>query len=105
MDDCKYAFLIETYWFQLNLWNFREVKDMDSVPVLLYLILNVQDYGERFRGKTDQSGNQSTPFCNSYDDRNTMICACQPGMEGNPYLLQPCQGTQTESLLSGKKLR
>ncbi|PQQ07885.1 wall-associated receptor kinase-like 3 [Prunus yedoensis var. nudiflora] len=31
------------------------------------------------------------PLCNSYDYGNTMICACRPGMEGNPYLLQPCQ--------------
>ncbi|KAL6279839.1 hypothetical protein ACE6H2_016720 [Prunus campanulata] len=91
MDDCKYAFLVETNWFQ-SVLNFREVKDMDSVPVVLDWILNAHDYGERFRGKTDQSGNHSTPFCNSYDEqRNTMICACQPGMEGNPYLLQPCQ--------------
>ncbi|PQM34477.1 wall-associated receptor kinase-like 3 [Prunus yedoensis var. nudiflora] len=89
--DCKYAFLVEEDWLMFNSSNFRDVKHMDNVPVVLDWILNAHDYGERFRGKTDQSGNQSTPFCNSYDDRNTMICACQPGMEGNPYLLQPCQ--------------
>ncbi|XP_008229496.1 PREDICTED: wall-associated receptor kinase-like 3 [Prunus mume] len=89
-DDCKYAFLVETNWFD-SLLNFREVKDMDSVPVVLDWILEVHDYGERFRGKTDQSGNHSTPFCNSYDDWNTITCVCRPGMEGNPYLLQPCQ--------------
>ncbi|CAL8156131.1 unnamed protein product [Prunus armeniaca] len=96
MDDCKYAFLVERNWFEsnlsnLNLPNFRLVKDMDRVPVVLDWILNVHDYGERFRVKTDRSGNHSTPFCNGYDDRNTMICTCQSGMEGNPYLLQPCQ--------------
>ncbi|CAL9029146.1 unnamed protein product [Prunus brigantina] len=90
MEDCKYAFFVEAYWFKYNLTNFQDLKDMYNVPVVLDWILNVHDYGERFRGKTNQSGNHSsTPVCSSY--RNTMSCACQPGMEGNPYLLQPCQ--------------
>ncbi|CAL8156133.1 unnamed protein product [Prunus armeniaca] len=59
---------------------------MDSVPVVLDWILEVHDYGERFRGKTDQSGNHSTPFCHSYDDWNTITCVCQPGMESSPTL-------------------
>ncbi|VVA40727.1 PREDICTED: wall-associated, partial [Prunus dulcis] len=96
MGDCKYAFLVETDWFANNLTNFRDVKDMDSVPVVLDWILNVHDYGERFREKPDLTGNQSIPFCTSnYDftwyNRTRMICICPPGMEGNPYLLQPCQ--------------
>ncbi|VVA26213.1 PREDICTED: wall-associated [Prunus dulcis] len=96
MGDCKYAFLVETDWFANNLTNFRDVKDMDSVPVVLDWILNVHDYGERFREKPDLTGNQSTPFCTSnYDftwyNRTRMICICPPGMEGNPYLVQPCQ--------------
>ncbi|XP_034217327.1 wall-associated receptor kinase-like 5 [Prunus dulcis] len=53
MGDCKYAFLVETDWFANNLTNFRDVKDMDSVPVVLDWILNVHDYGERFREKPD----------------------------------------------------
>ncbi|XP_021811288.1 putative wall-associated receptor kinase-like 11 [Prunus avium] len=69
---------------------------MDSVPVVLDWMLNVHDYGERFsegfREKPDLTDNQSTPFCTrNWYNRNTMICDCPPGMEGNPYLLQPCQ--------------
>ncbi|PQQ05594.1 wall-associated receptor kinase-like 1 isoform X2 [Prunus yedoensis var. nudiflora] len=114
MGHCKYAFLVD-YSFVNNLTNFQDVKDMDSVTVVLDWMLNVHDYGERFsegfREKSDPTGNQSTPFCTSNISDSTyrynwnaMICACQPGMEGNPYLLQPCQGTQTESLLSGFRL-
>ncbi|ONI06296.1 hypothetical protein PRUPE_5G051600 [Prunus persica] len=98
MGDCKYAFLVDSS-FMNNLTNFEDVKDMDSVPVVLDWMLNVDDYGERFsegfREKPDLTGNQSTPFCTndstSQYNRNTMTCICPPGMEGNPYLLQLCQ--------------
>ncbi|XP_021811290.1 wall-associated receptor kinase-like 22 [Prunus avium] len=43
-DDCKYAFLVDKFWFADNLTNFRDVKDMDSVPVVLDWMLNVHDY-------------------------------------------------------------
>ncbi|KAI5327875.1 hypothetical protein L3X38_027271 [Prunus dulcis] len=101
MGDCKYAFLVD-YSFKNNLTNFQDVKDMDSVPVVLDWMLNVYDYGERFsegfREKPDLTGNQSTPFCTSnisnstsQYNRNMMTCICPPGTEGNPYLLQLCQ--------------
>ncbi|ONI06291.1 hypothetical protein PRUPE_5G051200 [Prunus persica] len=93
MGDCKYAFLVDHNWFANNL-TFRDVKDMDSVPVVLDWMLNVHDYGERFREKPDLTdANQSTSLCTSNNDYNgtIMICVCPPGMEGNPYLLQPCQ--------------
>ncbi|ONI06293.1 hypothetical protein PRUPE_5G051400 [Prunus persica] len=98
-------------WFENNLTNFQDLKDMGSVPVVLDWISNVHNYGERFserfRENPDLTGNQSTPFCTNIStsssdltryNRTRMICACPPGLEGNPYLLQPCQGTQTESL-------
>ncbi|BFG31208.1 hypothetical protein CerSpe_174820 [Prunus speciosa] len=95
-DDCKYAFLVDKFWFGDNLTNFRDVKDMDSVPVVLDWMLNVHDYGERFsegfREKPDLPDNQSIPFCTrNWYNRSTMICDCPRGTEGNPYLLQPCQ--------------
>ncbi|CAB4309820.1 unnamed protein product [Prunus armeniaca] len=112
IGDCKYAFLVETDWFEYNLTNFQDLKYMGSVPVVLDWILNVHDYGERFsqrfREKPDLTDNQSTPLCtnistSSYDltryNRTRMICACPPGLEGNPYLLQPCQETEVPLLV------
>ncbi|XP_021811291.1 wall-associated receptor kinase-like 1 [Prunus avium] len=96
MGDCNYAFLVEEKWLLINLSNVRDVKHMDNVPVVLDWILIAHDYGERFRENPDLTGNHSTPLCTrnwtSWGDWATMICACQSGMEGNPYLLQPCQG-------------
>ena len=108
MADCKSAFLVETDWFEYNLTKFQDLKDMGSVPVVLDWILNEHDYGERFREKSDLTGNQSTPSCirstSELTNKPILICDCPWGTEGNPYLLQPCQGTQTESLLSGFRL-
>ncbi|PQQ12659.1 wall-associated receptor kinase-like 3 [Prunus yedoensis var. nudiflora] len=95
MGNCNYAFLVEEEWLRINLSNVRDVKHRDNVPVVLDWILNAHDYGERYRENPDLTGNHSTPLCTrnltSWGDRTTMICACQSGMEGNPYLLQPCQ--------------
>ncbi|PQQ04402.1 wall-associated receptor kinase-like 1 isoform X2 [Prunus yedoensis var. nudiflora] len=96
--DCKYAFLVDYYWFKNNL-----TKDMDSVPVVLDWMLNVDKYreifSEGFREKSDPNRNQSTPFCTSnISDWTTrynpkaLICTCPSGTDGNPYLLQPCEG-------------
>ncbi|CAL9029149.1 unnamed protein product [Prunus brigantina] len=90
--DCKCAFLVDEYWFVSY---FRDVKDMDSVPVVLDWMLNVHDYGERFRENPDLTGNQSTPICtlstSELTNKPILICDCPWGTEGNPYLLQPCQ--------------
>ncbi|CAL2259007.1 unnamed protein product [Prunus armeniaca] len=98
MGDCKYAFLVDKDWFLFEVPNFWDVKPMDNVPVVLDWILNAHDYGERFREKPDLTGNYSTPICRrnnvtltSLYNRTSMICRCKLGMEGNPYLLQPCQ--------------
>ncbi|BBN67860.1 wall associated kinase-like 1, partial [Prunus dulcis] len=96
MGDCKYAFLVDKDWFENNLTSFQDLKDMGSVPVVLDWMLNVHDYGERFRDKPDPTGNQSSPFCTHgfigvLTSEHILSCDCQPGMEGNPYLLQPCQ--------------
>ncbi|KAI5327869.1 hypothetical protein L3X38_027265 [Prunus dulcis] len=98
MDNCKYAFLVDKDWFLFEVPNFWDVKHMDNVPVVLDWILNAHDYGERFREKPDLTGNYSTPICRrnnvtltSRHNRTSMNCRCKLGMEGNPYLLQPCQ--------------
>ncbi|KAI5327866.1 hypothetical protein L3X38_027262 [Prunus dulcis] len=98
MGDCKYAFLVDEDWFVKNFKNFQDLKDMGSVPVVLDWMLNVHDYGERFREKPNLTVNQSTPICTrSTSDLTSepiLICDCPRGTEGNPYLLQPCQGAQ-----------
>ncbi|VVA38522.1 PREDICTED: wall-associated [Prunus dulcis] len=95
MGDCKYAFLVDEDWFVKNFKNFQDLKDMGSVPVVLDWMLNVHDYGERFREKPNLTVNQSTPICTrSTSDLTSepiLICDCPRGTEGNPYLLQPCQ--------------
>ncbi|ONI17838.1 hypothetical protein PRUPE_3G182200 [Prunus persica] len=85
----NYAFLVEQDWFRNNLSNFRDVKDMDSVPVVLEWRLSLENMN-RF-------SQNSMPYCRVYNvtsstyNRSRLQCFCPPGFQGSPYLLQPCQ--------------
>ena len=115
----SYAFLVQQDWFLKNLSNFRDIKDMNSVPVVLEWSISVDDmtslsvklYKEHVNASMipqiefPQIGERdSTPYCitdnvtSSAYNRSKLQCFCPPGFEGSPYLLQPCQGTSTSSI-------
>lgn len=118
----NYAFLAEQTWFQnnnfsnttlklKNAWseqNLSEFKAIEAgmgmVPVVLDWSIRLYDtssYFTLFKGfiGSHSSYNDSRPYCEatstSYNNvpRLDCSCVCPLGFEGNPYLLQPCQGT------------
>ncbi|PQP99329.1 wall-associated receptor kinase-like 1 [Prunus yedoensis var. nudiflora] len=107
-----YAFLVDQDWFQNNLSNFRDVKDMESVPVVLEWSLSLENMNSslielfrRFITNTSEQSNfgllmgfaQNSPYCRIHNvtsstyNRSMLQCFCPPGFQGSPYLLQPCQ--------------
>ncbi|CAL8138405.1 unnamed protein product [Prunus armeniaca] len=107
----NYAFLVEHDWFQNNLSNFRDVKDMDSVPVVLEWSLSLANMNssliklfERFITNTSEGyfshlgfSQNSMPYCSIHNvtsstyNQSRLQCFCPLGFQGSPYLLQPCQ--------------
>ncbi|KAM1358975.1 hypothetical protein ACFX15_045180 [Malus domestica] len=106
----NYAFLVQQDWFYHNLSNFRDVKDMDSVPVVLEWSISLDDMTNSLvklykefvlvfdllpNGSPQIRKFDSTPFCMTYItsyayNQSKLKCFCPVGFEGNPYLLQPC---------------
>ncbi|KAM3743388.1 hypothetical protein ACB098_07G141400 [Castanea mollissima] len=66
-EDCNYASLVDQRWFEENLTNHFEVRNMPQVPV--------------FANGSSLLGNVSSTF----------KCTCDSGFEGNPYLVDGCQ--------------
>ncbi|XP_050160298.1 wall-associated receptor kinase-like 6 [Malus sylvestris] len=111
----NYAFLVQQDWFYHNLSNFRDVKDMDSVPVVLEWSISLDDMTNSLvklykefvlvfdllpNGSPQIRKFDSTPFCMTYItsyayNQSKLKCFCPVGFEGNPYLLQPCPGLVT----------
>ncbi|KAK7833459.1 wall-associated receptor kinase 1, partial [Quercus suber] len=93
-EDCNYASLVDQKWFEENLTNHFEVRKMSQVPVVLNWEINanlsslVMETNSshstcRFANGSSLLGNMSTTF----------TCTCNSSFEGNPYLVDGCQGT------------
>lgn len=110
--DCKvYAFLVDGEWFDkthnsTSGFSLTDIEGKDMVPIKLDWSLSLENNTsliKLFEGFTSdidtsrRSPNDSTPSCFRYIDalvnQTRYQCNCPPGFEGNPYLLQPCQGT------------
>uniref|UniRef100_A0A7N2KVZ4 Wall-associated receptor kinase galacturonan-binding domain-containing protein n=2 Tax=Quercus lobata TaxID=97700 RepID=A0A7N2KVZ4_QUELO len=91
--DCKYASLVDQKWFEENLTNHFEVRKMSHVPVVLnweinanlsFLVMGIDSSHStcQFANRSSSLGNMSSTFS----------CSCDSGFEGNPYLVDGCQG-------------
>ncbi|ONI17836.1 hypothetical protein PRUPE_3G182000, partial [Prunus persica] len=126
MDDYNYAFIVDQEWFENNL----DVKDKGSVPVVLEWSLSLDNMNsssaklyeglilntpkKKLRNRLMSFGGwDPIPYCTTYDPKNFMEffdnqsrlhCFCPPGFEGNPYLLQPCQGMHKRKKIKRKKM-
>ncbi|KAM4099210.1 hypothetical protein ACJW30_07G139500 [Castanea mollissima] len=96
-EGCNYGSLVDQKWFEANSTNHLEVRKMSQVPVVLNWEINeslsslVMESNSSHstcqfaKGSSSLSGNMSTTF----------TCTCDSGFEGNPYLLDGCQGIST----------
>ncbi|XP_023874401.2 wall-associated receptor kinase-like 1 [Quercus suber] len=90
--DCNYASVVDQMWFEKNITNHFEVRNMSHVPVVLNWEINANlsslIMGSnsshstcRFASRSSSLGNMSSTF----------KCTCDSGFEGNPYLRHGCQ--------------
>lgn len=95
---------------------------MDSVPVVLEWSLSLAKMNsslielfKRFITNTSEwylsligFSQNSMPYCRIHNvtsstyNQSRLQCFCPPGFQGSPYLLQPCQGNYTSSIVQSK---
>lgn len=103
-DFCNnYAFLVDQKWFQSKRYSDVALA-MDSVPVVLewnlfHNNLSIKEFGKFKDHEMDVSStNVSASYCkienttSSVFNQTRIRCFCQKGFQGNPYLLNGCQG-------------
>ncbi|KAH7533679.1 hypothetical protein FEM48_Zijuj04G0157100 [Ziziphus jujuba var. spinosa] len=108
---CKYAFVVDQEWFisKFNNTTFYALRDMDYVPATLEWSLNRysrhQIYGtnlsalqltQLLRNNSIRClGDSSISSVNQTAALSVQGCYCKDGFEGNPYLLDGCQGSSS----------
>ena len=95
-EQCKYAFMVDQEWFISNVPDPHTVKDMEYVPAVLdWRIYNATCDASTSNLNTSTSFCGENTFCSTDTQTSSLTCSCLPGHEGNPYLPQGCQGTQS----------
>ncbi|VVA36317.1 PREDICTED: wall-associated [Prunus dulcis] len=107
--DCDdYAFLVDKDWFERSS-SAHAVKSRRHVPVVLeWNIINstssfalfgsyvTENFDPYYYNNYNYYNDTVASFCNIYtldsNNRSTLSCYCPYGFEGNPYLLETCQG-------------
>ena len=98
--SCKFAFIVEQKWFETNLTNPFEIRNMSHAPVVLEWLIDARlsslVTGNNLSYVHDDN---STYRCDNHSSslgylNSTLTCSCKPGFEGNPYLPDPqrCTG-------------
>ncbi|KAK0581797.1 hypothetical protein LWI29_018151 [Acer saccharum] len=88
---CKLVFVVQEEWIVRNKWNPGNSK---AVPVVL-------DWGIHISSFHQLNFTSSTSHCNVFPNatfaNNSQFhqCNCNGGFQGNPYVLQGCQGVAT----------
>ncbi|XP_075646272.1 wall-associated receptor kinase-like 3 [Castanea sativa] len=90
--SCKYAFIVEQKWFETNLTNPFEVRNMSHVPVVLEWGIDPTLF-PLVTGNNQSAEETSAYVCANRSSNatrsSTLTCSCKPGFKGNPYLLHP----------------
>ena len=93
-DECGYAFVVENLSYNFSTVDLRGLESRETVPVVLdWAVGNLPcREAKENNNVTAFACRASKSDCVDSSNGSGYRCKCMDGFEGNPYLLQGCQG-------------
>jgi hypothetical protein len=92
-NPCGFGFVVEEKAYNFSSLDLQNLQNRETVPVVLDWAVGNETCQDAQRNQTSYACKAANSECYNSTNGPGYRCNCSSGFQGNPYLLDGCQGT------------